>query len=404
MNIALFTDYYLPSVGGAQTSMHNQMQALRAAGHTVVLFAPTYAGQKPWVVDDDGVVRLPGVTFLRFDQHRPVLPLWWYRRRVQKMLRDMQIDVVHIQSEFTVASLGVAAARQAGIPVAYTCHTLLWQQIHSLHRMPLFWTLFTLAGATLYWRSRIHLVDRLTDESFCQRVWRSLVVDLALRADGVCSPSQHLADKLIAWGVPSSLVIVRPNIVPDMPARIAPLPATFRAVWLARLSPEKRPEVCIEAGQLLAERGIEAHIDMYGGYGIDQAAIAAQAIDCDAITLHPAVPYPEVPAVIDAASVLLVTSYGFENQPMIIAEALSRGRGVVYCDPVTSEGLQDGAGYVTRDASAAACADALQDLAVHPKDVVAMSKAAAVSRDLFCAEQYVDTIIEFYGALGNRTV
>ena len=42
MRIAMITDYYLPTLGGVQTSVKAQKEALEKLGHSVFVYCPSY--------------------------------------------------------------------------------------------------------------------------------------------------------------------------------------------------------------------------------------------------------------------------------------------------------------------------------------------------------------------------
>ena len=73
MHIAVFTDYYLPTLGGVQTSIKAQKDTLEAAGHTVTVFCPLHEPS-----DDPTVVRLPTSSVIKPDGY----PFCWPPRKV----------------------------------------------------------------------------------------------------------------------------------------------------------------------------------------------------------------------------------------------------------------------------------------------------------------------------------
>jgi glycosyltransferase involved in cell wall biosynthesis len=97
----------------------------------------------------------------------------------------------------------------------------------------------------------------------------------------------------------------------------------------------------------------------------------------------------------DASSAVALTSLGFDNQPMTIAEAVSRERGVLYCDPKLTEGLVN-SGYLAATPDDAGLADAIVALVEDPSLLVGLSKGALIDRELFSPTNYVERIIEVY--------
>src|SRR5690606_33913686 len=69
------------------------------------------------------------------------------------------------------------------------------------------------------------------------------------------------------------------------------------------------------------------------------------------VTFHGPVPGERVAELMDAADAALITSLGFDNQPMVALEAFAHGRPVIVSDPVLATEFGDAAlGTPTPDA------------------------------------------------------
>ena len=90
-----------------------------------------------------------------------------------------------------------------------------------------------------------------------------------------------------------------------------------------------------------------------------------------------------------------LTSLGFDNQPMTIAEAVSRERGVLYCDPKLREGLEH-AGFLSESPDESGIADALVALVSDPELLLDLSRGAAIDRTAFAPQSYVQRIRDVY--------
>jgi glycosyltransferase involved in cell wall biosynthesis len=80
---------------------------------------------------------------------------------------------------------------------------------------------------------------------------------------------------------------------------------------------------------------------------------------------------------------------------MTIAEAVSRERGVLYCDPKLKEGLLN-SGYLSESPDDAGLADAIVALVEDPSLLVGLSRGALVDRELFSPSNYAERIVEIY--------
>lgn len=117
MRILMITDVYFPRVNGVSTSIQIFMRELERLGHHVTLIAPDY-GQ---TATQENIIRIPSGGIL-FDPEDRLLK----RRKVLAMrhqLKQQNFDVVHIQTPFVAHYLGVALAREFGIPCIESYHT-----------------------------------------------------------------------------------------------------------------------------------------------------------------------------------------------------------------------------------------------------------------------------------------
>ena len=69
MNIALFTDSYLPTRDGVVSSILAYRQGLEAAGHRMLIFAPELDGAKK----EAGVFRYASVKFPPYPEYRAAI-------------------------------------------------------------------------------------------------------------------------------------------------------------------------------------------------------------------------------------------------------------------------------------------------------------------------------------------
>jgi glycosyltransferase involved in cell wall biosynthesis len=392
MKIAIVSDFFLDYVGGAQSSIHEQNAALTAAGHTVYMVASdrTARGQRLQVstsgVRVRPIVTVPGV----------ILPVVATRPRLVDQLADFlrtaQVDVVHLQTEFGLAHAALLAARELGIPVVHTVHTFYWQSAD-------WWTtpLTPLVRAGLEWVTRVSIPHKEFGGRPTETVLRNLTLAVAQLADSVVSPSSHQADDLARAGVIGPVTVV-PNPIARTVGDPVPLGAPGRIpriLWVARCEPEKRPLVFARAVlDALEETGNAFEVDFVGD-GRELAALRTLTAGHPSIRVHGMLDHAAVLDLIDQSSLVALTSLGFDNQPMTIAEAVSRHRGVLYCDPQLSEGLQL-AGYRSATPDAAGLSAALVDLVRSPDTIRALSEGARADSALFSADTYVTRILGVY--------
>ncbi|GAA1250466.1 glycosyltransferase involved in cell wall biosynthesis [Microbacterium phyllosphaerae] len=399
MRIAMVTDYYLPTLGGVQTVIKAHREALEHAGHEVFVFAPLAERSA-----DPHVVRLPTARGFAPDGY----PFTWTPSAAAAALRDglsaRGIQIVHVHTEMFAALAGFEAARTLGIPIVQTMHGRIDVYTRSVLPIP---SVTTMILAAMHRRRLSH--DRAQIDStaayastrMAQRMWR-LMVSQANHADHVIVPSAHFAAKLVAQGVQTPLTVLSNGLESSVLARVgSPTPRVvapgdeLRVVWCGRLSPEKRPQVFVDA--LRQSPGVRA--EMFGD-GVARRAVAAAASDLASgrLTVRGGVPQSQVLDGMRQAHVLVSTSLDFDNQPMVILEAIASGLPVIVTDPDLAEMLPEGGGVVTETPDAAGLAATLRTLRDDPTLITSMSAAAISHRSQVAQDTHRDALLDVYRA------
>ncbi len=162
MEIALFTDSFLPTHDGVARVTADLADSLARRGHSIRVYAP--GGRKastPVETRPSGVRvrRLRAVPVPLYGQYRwPVFPYLSLRGEGLS-----GADVVHLHSPGGVGSLGFLSARHFRIPLVGTFHTDLWAMRESLPQkwfVPIFFRCAWWFNLGLYWRC-----DRVTTPS-----------------------------------------------------------------------------------------------------------------------------------------------------------------------------------------------------------------------------------------------
>ncbi|VEU82213.1 alpha-monoglucosyldiacylglycerol synthase [Acholeplasma hippikon] len=130
MNIGIFTDAYKPQISGVVTSIVTLKEGLEALGHTVYIITPSAPRQM--FEDDHNVIRLRGLTVPFKDlKDYKVVPLV---KRYLPMIKGLNLDVIHIHTEFTVGLLGMSAGKHLKVPMVYTLHTSYQDYTHYISK------------------------------------------------------------------------------------------------------------------------------------------------------------------------------------------------------------------------------------------------------------------------------
>ena len=392
MRVAIVSDFFPDFIGGAQTSMLQQRLSLEDAGHAVVTVSATREWGSRYRRDQHGLWVRP----------RYVLPLVdlpviansaRVRAHIARLLRDEQIDVVHVQSEFGLSHAAISAARECGVRVVHTVHTFYWSSDDNWHAF-----LAPLARGLLKRLTKERLSRGRLAAKPIDSVLRNLTLTTCRRADAVVSPSAHQAKDLVDAGVTAPVhVVPNPIAASDVPVR--PLTAEAvrepRFLWAARCDLVKRPLVFAQGAIDALERVGERFSVDFVGEGGQLKALRRLVADHPRLRVHGAVPHERLIELLDDSSALVLSSLGFDNQPMTVAEAVTRHRGVLYCDATLSEGLTS-AGYLTPTTDEAGFADALVQLVEHPEELLRLAAGAEKEAAEFSGARYVQRILPVY--------
>lgn len=349
MRIGLFTNNYRPLANGLATAVGTTGEALRQAGHDVVVVAPRYGDDPP----EAGCLRVPG---LRAPTHHAyVLPAPWWPGTA-RVVRQLDLDVYHAQHPFLLGAAAARWARRAGRPLVFTYHTHYERYGH-----------YVPGPGRLAGRLALRRALRFADG-----------------ADLVVAPAPGVARLLAARGVRAPVVVV-PTGVPSLPP---PEPEGWRrhraaldlpdacplCLSVGRLAPEKNQAFLLRAFARVLAALPQAHLLLLGG-GDDRprlAGLAGRLGIADRVHLLGEVPHAATTAYYQAAHLFLFPSTS-ETQGLVLLEAMAASLPAVAVRSDAAEDLlgQEGAGVLTAE-----------DEAAYARAVVELWKAPERRREL----------------------
>lgn len=399
MHIAMVTDYYLPTLGGVQTAIKAAKESLEQLGHQVTIFCPLLHKS-----DDPTIVALPISKVFRPDG----FPFTWPPREATALLREefsaRNVDVVHVHSEVFAALAGIKAAHLLGLPLVQSMHGRIDVYTAKVLPLPL---LTTAVFAALHRHHLPHTsLPAHPDSPYLRtasgrRMWR-VMLNQANAADVVIVPSEHFAGKLIHQGVVPPVRVVS-NGLEDSVLGLVGTPRLrskspqepLRAMWCGRVSPEKRPDVFVHA---VAAAGESVVASLYGdGVAGPRVRRLIRSLGVGhRITMHGGVPQREVLEAMGSHHVFVSSSHNFDNQPMVILEAVSSGLPVVVSDPDLAERLPAGGYLVAASPQPQHLADVLRSLATDSAQLEAMSRAVAAGAARTAFRTHADELLRTY--------
>lgn len=219
MNIGLFTDTYFPQNSGVATSIKTLKEALEAQGHNVFIFTTTDPNVDKDTVEAN-IFRFSSVPFIGFSERRIAFRGLF---EAVKVAKEVNLDIVHTQTEFSMGLIGKYVARQLGIPAIHTYHTMYEDYLH-----------YVLNG---------HLLRPVHVQQFTKSYLKNM--------DGVIAPSQRVAALLARYGVEIPMRVIPTGV--DLDAISGPDKADLRE----KLGIAPDAQVILTLGRVAAEKKID---------------------------------------------------------------------------------------------------------------------------------------------------
>ncbi len=326
LNIAFYTDVYLPGVDGVVTSTLNFKEELERRGHRVYIFASS-APKNIKEYSSSRVFLYPGLKFKPYPQYN--VALFPYNSIFR--LSDLKIDIIHAQTPMVMGFAGLMASRLLRVPFVSTFHTLVTNK-------PI---------VDAYYPKNRHLRKIATDSmmAYMKVFYNS--------CDRVIAPSDTVRQILNGYGISKLSVVpngidtksLNPRISGVQVRKACGIGKRDRVIlYLGRLSREKKLEVLLRATKLLIKRKESIRL-LIGGTGPAERHyrdLARRLGITHRTTFLGFVPKERLASVYAAADVFCLPST-FETQGIVLLEAMAMGKPVVGADYLAiSELIKDG--------------------------------------------------------------
>lgn len=346
LHIALVLEDMFPDSSGVSRSVQMQIEELVRLGHRVTLLAPAVQLVPPANAE---TIRLPSYRFPGLPKHTRITVST--RALAKQISREHKFDVIHSQTDTGAVQLAAHIARIQHIPHVHTFHTNM-AGAHSTAPIIAFlgsigyrlgaYKLRRIRGSTQALVAIDHTV--LCEESPLGLFdWRSQAL-MATSVDTITTPSRYMLRYIQAAG--ASMHIPNASIPTGYSRSFEAIIANtrrkrtshaLRFVSVSRIVKEKRLAVVIDA---FRQADIPDSELVIIGDGAELAALRAHARGDTRITFTGHVgSQQEIVQHLRDADIFILASYRFDNQPIVITEALAAGLPVLYCDDRLDVGL-----------------------------------------------------------------
>ncbi|MGM0481512.1 MAG: glycosyltransferase [Pseudomonadota bacterium] len=319
LKVAMFTNNYLPFIGGVPISIERLRYGLNQLKDSVLIVAPSYRKKSK---HENNIVRMPSL--FSFGEKSEFRFANIFSGFVRKKVKQFKPEIIHAHHPFWIGSLGVYMARRLKVPVVYTYHTRLEHYAH-----------FVFLPGSLFRNIIAHF----------------LVRRFANKCDSVIVPTQATEEYLRMIGVTSAIYIQPTGIEFEHfkqvdEAAVQQLKQqqniTDETVFVsvARLSNEKNIDFIIEALAQLKKQTEKPFRFLMIGDGHQRQRLQNKINELqlqEQVTLVGAVPPHEMANWYQLGDAFLFASQS-ETQGMVILEAMAAGLPVV---AVRSSGIDD---------------------------------------------------------------
>lgn len=379
MNICMFTNAYLPHVGGVARSVAFFTEDLRNRGHRVLVVSPTFPKDHKEQDDEEDVLRVPAIQNFKGSDFSVIIPMPFI---ISKKINDFQPDIIHSHHPYLLGDAALRAAYRRNLPLVFTHHTLYEKYTHYV---PM-------------------------DSEAMKRLAVLLSTRYANLCTRVVAPSQSIADLISQRGVKTFIEVIPTGVDVDFFKsgkgkdfrRHHQIPSDALVIGhLGRLAPEKNLEylslaiikalkkipvevrfLVVGSGpseenirEMFRDSGLAERLVMAGKQGGSDLAGAYRAMD------------------------LFVFSSKTETQGMVLAEAMAAGVPVIALDASgVREVVRDNQNgrLLPEDADTEMFARAVTDFFKNRENSSSWQKAAQDTAQEFSREASAEKLISMY--------
>ncbi len=227
MNICMFTNTYLPHVGGVANSVHTFAADLKRSGDRVLIITPVCPGSDSYDRDktNDHILRVPAIKEVNGSDFSMRIPIPFV---IDEAIDAFEPHVIHSHHPYMMGDSAFRTARRKRLPLVFTHHTRYEEYVHHVA-----------SDADALQAFAVHLSTQYAN--LCERI---------------ISPSQSIARLLKERGVQKNISVIPTGVDTNrfekgnkaMSRRARHIPeSAFVIGHVGRLAPEKSLEYLAQA-------------------------------------------------------------------------------------------------------------------------------------------------------------
>lgn len=369
INVAFYSDTYLPAMDGVVNSMLNFKKELERRGHGVYIFT-SGDEQSKRKYSSSKVFITTGIPFKPYPQYK--IALFPYKSVIQ--MGKMHVDVIHAQTPFTMGITAMTIAKLGKYPLVGSFHTMLNNK----------------AVIESYYPK-----NRALKEFTSKYLWKYTQF-FYRRCDATIVPSRRIVDLLHnnkvnnLHMVPNSVdtkIFSPKNSGAAMRKKLRIRDREKMVLYVGRLSREKRVEILLKAAKRISAKQKDVKFVIAGtGPAMDHYKNMANRMGLLGTVRFPGfIEQRELPSAYAACDAFCIPST-FETQGIVALEAMASGKPVIGADYLALSELIKNTknGEKFRPGDYASCAQkierVLNNLNTYRHQTVETAKSFAVER------------------------
>lgn len=382
MRIGLFSDTYLPDINGVVSSIVTLQKELEKNGHEVFVIA----NHKGLLHSkrEGNVLRLPGFELKWLYGYILSTP---YHFSAKDDIKAMNLDLIHVHTEFGIGIFARIVAKDLGIPLVCTYHTMYEDYTHYITK-------------GYFDKSSKKIVEYLT-LFYCDKTANELIVPTKKTYD--LFKQKYEVDKNI-YIIPTGIEIERfyvENVdkkkVNSIKEKLKIKDGSFNIVFVGRLAKEKNVDLLLSAQKEIIKKNKNINLIIIGdGPDMEEYKGTSKKLGIDKNTFFTGkVPWEEVPLYYRIADVF-ATASTTETQGLTVIEAMAASVAPICIDDesfrnTVIDGL-NGRIFKTEDEYI----KIVLELSKDKKTLTQLQKQARLNAEVHSSKYYGESVLDVY--------
>ena len=383
LRIGLFTDVYYPFISGVVVAVDTLRKALEEQGHTVYIITMNTDLKTRRYIKKNNVLQIPGLPIGVMDFSVRVS----YPYKAVKYIKDLNLDIIHSHTEFSMGLFAKSMAKKLGIPMVQTFHTLYEDAID-----------YVTKG---YFPNTSRNILKVYMKKFFSPTISDIIVPTNKTKDFL-KQRYHLKQNIhiIPNGIDTEKFYesnVNKNEIKKLRKKYGIDEDSFVVSWIGRLGYEKRVNYLIDGFKQVIKDKKNAKLLIVGtGPEEDNLKELVKDLDLsDYVIFTGKVSYDEIYKYYNLSNVIASASH-FETQGLTLIEAFSASRPVVVVHdksftPIVKNGFN---GMIFKNKHE--YARAIEYLIDNPKQYEEMKKNAFMFSKKFSLQNFACKVIYVY--------